>query len=925
MSREENASCTGRPIVTGKRSARIRGSNNPWATSSIPRIGDESVGASDHKKNEHPLQQAQVGVEKFHPMDLEGVKLYFDQRAEKFHPMDLEGVKLYFDQRKSRTGIHQSSNRLAKRKQDAPVHRVLSIAEPALTGYQSARSTGGSTSQAARDGQGIQWPLIQSRDVVIYRELIRPSFHDANEISHPWIFGAVAELLDNTVDEIPNGATKVLVDKVLNPCNGSPSLLVQDDGGGMDPDSLWKCMTDACPNRKPPNSIGQNGKGFRAAVRCLGASAIVFSRSMNTREPTQSIGLLTHVYGGRTCQKHIMVPMVHYKLDTMTGGIRIHEREPRQFFINMTMLVKLSPYNSEEKLLQNFNDIGPHGTKIIVFDLSRNAKGNLELDFDTDKKDIRTSVAPVPATNKAEVDQNHLVYHYRRSLRAYVSILYMGLPKHFRIILRGEEVKRRNLATELRRSQCITYKHSATEREQEMVVGFLDGSPNDKQDRVCIYNKQRLISPFVPFNDTRSERRQNVVLVLEANYLKPANNKQDNMWTPEFEELQATLKEKIREFWKRLKGKQIAAAEPSCRLSLGLHVSDDEANFTASNNTTEMHSQITPSDPAHSAAPTYQPNSGGMPSHGVPRAPAPPLPALSTPATRDREQRQRRHTTINSWNYASGSYASLHPAAPPLLSNGGGTSLQGIHRAAAPHLPTFAVATNSGDRRQMTMPAGTSSRSYYGMNFNTSSAFPTPPAYRPPPFSEPNCSGMPPNGVMRAPAPHLSALSMSATAVNRHRPVPASSVAPTATLHYTRRATTVNTTGLAPSHSVPPGAMVAPHDLPIKMEHDNLLTYGETAALLPDGMAPAAAGTAVGIPSAVQATNAAAAAPAPAVNDIGDNGIFALHHHRCPPGFKPKDATHGSASSSTQALHGGSNQGKQDLGKSVVAVKMEME
>jgi hypothetical protein len=33
-----------------------------------------------------------------------------------------------------------------------------------------------------------------------------------------------------------------------------------------------------------------------------------------------------------------------------------------------------------------FNDIGPHGTKIIVFNLSRDAKGDLDLDFNTDTK-----------------------------------------------------------------------------------------------------------------------------------------------------------------------------------------------------------------------------------------------------------------------------------------------------------------------------------------------------------------------------------------------------------------------------------------------------------------------------------------------------------------------------------------------------------
>lgn len=54
-------------------------------------------------------------------------------------------------------------------------------------------------------------------------------------------------------------------------------------------------------------------------------------------------------------------------------------------------------------------------------------------------------------------------------LQAYVSILYMGLPKHFRIILRGQEVKRRNLVTELKDSQYIRYRRSTTERGDEVV------------------------------------------------------------------------------------------------------------------------------------------------------------------------------------------------------------------------------------------------------------------------------------------------------------------------------------------------------------------------------------------------------------------------------------------------------------------------
>jgi hypothetical protein len=35
---------------------------------------------------------------------------------------------------------------------------------------------------------------------------------------------------------------------------------------------------------------------------------------------------------------------------------------------------------------KQFDDIGPHGTKVIVFNLSRNTKGDLDINFNTDTK-----------------------------------------------------------------------------------------------------------------------------------------------------------------------------------------------------------------------------------------------------------------------------------------------------------------------------------------------------------------------------------------------------------------------------------------------------------------------------------------------------------------------------------------------------------
>ncbi|KAL0448398.1 UNVERIFIED_CONTAM: protein MICRORCHIDIA 2, partial [Sesamum latifolium] len=86
---------------------------------------------------------------------------------------------------------------------------------------------------------------------------VHPKFLHSNATSHKWAFGAIAELLDNAVDEICNGATFVKVDRIYNSKDNSPALLFQDDGGGMDPESMRKCMSLGYSSKTSNTTIGQ--------------------------------------------------------------------------------------------------------------------------------------------------------------------------------------------------------------------------------------------------------------------------------------------------------------------------------------------------------------------------------------------------------------------------------------------------------------------------------------------------------------------------------------------------------------------------------------------------------------------------------------------------------------------------------------------
>ncbi|CAO2177890.1 unnamed protein product [Urochloa humidicola] len=403
-------------------------------------------------------------------------------------------------------------------------------------------------------GAGSSAPQPQT---VQNRMCVHPEFLHSNATSHKWPFGAVAELLDNAVDEIETGgATRILVDKVINNRNGSPALLVQDDGGGMDPDSLRRCMSFGFSEKQSGSTIGQYGNGFKTSTMRLGADVIVFSRCTKNGGPTQSIGLLSYTFLVETGQTDVVVPVVDYKCNLLRGQTtRLERHGSEQFSSNLAVLLKWSPFATEEELMQNFTDIGPHGTKIIVFNLWSNDDGNLELDFDTDPEDIMISGAPNPEEFSNAVkrtNENHLANRLRYSLRVYASVLYLHLPDYFRIILRGKEVKRHCIAADIIYPECISYKPQICGRQEAEVlttIGFLDGAPTISIHGFSIYHKNRLILPFHRVLSSASSKGRGVAGVLEADFIKPTHDKQDFEKSQLFQRLMNRLKDMTNEYW----------------------------------------------------------------------------------------------------------------------------------------------------------------------------------------------------------------------------------------------------------------------------------------------------------------------------------------------------------------------------------------
>uniref|UniRef100_A0A3B6RHF6 Morc S5 domain-containing protein n=1 Tax=Triticum aestivum TaxID=4565 RepID=A0A3B6RHF6_WHEAT len=384
---------------------------------------------------------------------------------------------------------------------------------------------------------------------------INPKFLHSNATSHKWVFGAIAELLDNAVDEVQNGATYVKIDKMKYSPVGEYSLMIQDDGGGMSPEYLRHCLSFGFSNKCTDSSIGQYGNGFKTSTMRLGADAIIFSCRKANRL-TRSVGLLSYTFLKGTGCDDILVPVVDYEFDPSSRNFkRIMDRGEKHFSSNLSTLLRWSKFSTEDDLLNQFEDMGCHGTKIVVFNLWLNDVDEMELDFTTDDEDIMMSGAPKIPEERAKVkrlNHMHIANRFRYSLRVYASILYLRLPQHFKVILCGRTVEPHHIIKDLIYRECIKYRPQVGTSVQVDVItsiGFLKGAPHLDIYGFNVYHRNRLILPFWAAGSERG-RGRGIAGVLEANFIRPTHDKQDFEKTELFQRLETRLKDMTMEYWR---------------------------------------------------------------------------------------------------------------------------------------------------------------------------------------------------------------------------------------------------------------------------------------------------------------------------------------------------------------------------------------
>ncbi|XP_020253957.1 protein MICRORCHIDIA 4-like, partial [Asparagus officinalis] len=412
------------------------------------------------------------------------------------------------------------------------------------------------------DGSSIA-DSLPSNGIGMDHVRVHPKFLHSNATSHKWALGAFAELLDNALDEVCHGATTINVDVLQNRKDGTRMLLIEDNGGGMDPDKMRQCMSlGYSAKSKIANTIGQYGNGFKTSTMRLGADVIVFSRShgKDGKSPTQSIGMLSYTFLRNTGKEDIVVPMLDYDKKGQAWH-KMTRLSSVDWNINLETILQWSPYSSEADLLKQLNSMSDQGTRIVIYNLWEDDQGELELDFDTDEHDIQLG-----GVNRDEKkiemarqfpNSRHFLT-YRHSLRSYASILYLRVPHGFRMILRGKEVEHHNLVNDMMLKDTVSYRPQpgadGVLKSSDMVATVTMGFVKDAKHHVDVqgfnvYHKNRLIKPFWRVWNAAGSDGRGVIGVLEANFVEPAHDKQGFERTTVLSRLEARLIQMQKTYW----------------------------------------------------------------------------------------------------------------------------------------------------------------------------------------------------------------------------------------------------------------------------------------------------------------------------------------------------------------------------------------
>ncbi|CAH1800727.1 unnamed protein product [Owenia fusiformis] len=270
-----------------------------------------------------------------------------------------------------------------------------------------------------------------------------------NSTTHEFLFGALAELVDNARDA---SATKISIysvpDKSLR---GDYMLCFLDDGEGMDSGEASDIITFGKSTKKTLDSqmIGMYGNGLKSGSMRIGNDFCLFTK----KGAEMTCVFLSRTFHEQEKIDEVIVPIPIFDATTKKS-IASTAQEKERHEMEMQLIYKYSPFKNEKDFMAQFDKIdGSTGTLVIVYNMKLLDSGEPELDVNSDANDILLS------SNKfSEFDADEGLMPERRSFRAYTALLYVD-PR-MRIFIQGKKVRTKRLANTLYKPRLYKFSSS---------------------------------------------------------------------------------------------------------------------------------------------------------------------------------------------------------------------------------------------------------------------------------------------------------------------------------------------------------------------------------------------------------------------------------------------------------------------------------
>ncbi|KAI8783313.1 ATPase MORC2 [Biomphalaria glabrata] len=267
-----------------------------------------------------------------------------------------------------------------------------------------------------------------------------------NSTTHEFLFGALAELLDNARDA---SATKMNIFTIKDDSlRGGYILCFLDDGEGMDPIETASIVTFGKSNKKSDDlhQIGMYGNGLKSGSMRIGNDLMLFTK----RGDTRSCLFLSRTFHEEENIDEVIVPIPSFEATSQKPKL-MDQRHKEKHETEMEIILKYSPFKTTADFFAQFDRIeGQSGTLVMVYNLKLLDSGDTELDFVTDPNDI---ILSNPSSHDFDSDEG--LMPERKSFRAYAAILYMD-PR-MRIYLQNKKVRTKRLACTLYKSKLYKY------------------------------------------------------------------------------------------------------------------------------------------------------------------------------------------------------------------------------------------------------------------------------------------------------------------------------------------------------------------------------------------------------------------------------------------------------------------------------------